>query len=158
MYTVQLYKKLTLLLNFCVSTGFAMTSDEAESHQNKAREQEEPGQDVSPSSPEEELLRPRNRNSAGRGLSRLFSFLKRRSQCESEAGEREDEEEAKAPIAEPEVRTEGEVAHDQHSVSSADTQVRLRVTNVPTFHPWVKLFSSLQYVKTAEVFWSAEPF
>ncbi|KAL7382639.1 hypothetical protein ABVT39_025609 [Epinephelus coioides] len=105
-----------------------MTTDEAESHQKKPRQQEEAGQDPRPPSPEEEHLRPRNRNSASRGLSRLFSsFLKRRSQCESEAGEKEDkeEEEAKAPIAdpEPELRTEGEVALDQHSVSSAEAQV-----------------------------------
>ncbi|CAK6970598.1 protein 4.1 isoform X3 [Scomber scombrus] len=105
-----------------------MTTDEAESHQKKPRQQEEAGQDARPPSPEEEQLRPRNRNSAGRGLSRLFSsFLKRRSQCESEAGEKEEkeEEEAKAPIAdpEPELRTEGEVALDQHSVSSAEAQV-----------------------------------
>ncbi|XP_035490512.2 protein 4.1 isoform X11 [Scophthalmus maximus] len=106
-----------------------MTTDEAESHQKKPRQQEEAGQDARPPSPEEEQLRPRNRNSASRGLSRLFSsFLKRRSQCESEGGEREDkqeeEEEAKAPIAdpEPELRTEGEVALDQHSVSSAEAQ------------------------------------
>ncbi|KAK9526391.1 hypothetical protein VZT92_015092 [Zoarces viviparus] len=104
-----------------------MTTDEAESHQKKPRQQEEAGQDASPPSPEKEQLRPRNRNSAGRGLSRLFSsFLKRRSQCESEAGEKDgkEEEEAKAPIAdpEPELRTEGEVALDQHSVSSAEAQ------------------------------------
>ncbi|XP_034561426.1 protein 4.1 isoform X2 [Notolabrus celidotus] len=108
-----------------------MTTDEAESHQKKPRQQEEAGQqDARPPSPPEEgeQLRPRNRNSAGRGLSRLFSsFLKRRSQCDSEGGEREDkqgEEEAKAPIAdpEPELRTEGEVAPDQHSVSSAEAQ------------------------------------
>ncbi|XP_062266286.1 protein 4.1 isoform X4 [Platichthys flesus] len=105
-----------------------MTTDEAESHQKKPRPQEEAGQDARPPSPEEEQLRPRNRNSASRGLSRLFSsFLKRRSQCESEAGEKEDkqvEEEAKAPIAdpEPELRTEGEVALDQHSVNSAEAQ------------------------------------
>ncbi|XP_037650537.1 protein 4.1 isoform X13 [Sebastes umbrosus] len=105
-----------------------MTTDEAESHQKKPRQQEEAGQDARPPSPEEEQLRPRNRNSAGRGLSRLFSsFLKRRSQCESEAGEKdnkEEEEEAKAPIAdpEPELRAEGEVALDQHSVSSAEAQ------------------------------------
>ncbi|XP_049889929.1 protein 4.1 isoform X3 [Epinephelus moara] len=104
-----------------------MTTDEAESHQKKPRQQEEAGQDPRPPSPEEEHLRPRNRNSASRGLSRLFSsFLKRRSQCESEVGEKEDkeEEEAKAPIAdpEPELRTEGEVALDQHSVSSAEAQ------------------------------------
>ncbi|XP_065804050.1 protein 4.1 isoform X9 [Labrus bergylta] len=106
-----------------------MTTDEAESHQKKPRQQEEAGQEARPPSPEEgEQLRPRNRNSAGRGLSRLFSsFLKRRSQCDSEGGERESkegEEEAKAPIAdpEPELRTEGEVAPDQHSVSSAEAQ------------------------------------
>ncbi|XP_075961838.1 protein 4.1 [Anarhichas minor] len=104
-----------------------MTTDEAESHQKKPRQQEEAGQDARPPSPEKEQLRPRNRNSAGRGLSRLFSsFLKRRSQCESEAGEKDgkEEEEAKAPIAdpEPELRTEGEVALDQHSVSSAEAQ------------------------------------
>ncbi|KAM9339761.1 protein 4.1 [Symphorus nematophorus] len=104
-----------------------MTTDEAESHQKKPRQQEETGQDARPPSPEDEQLRPRNRNSTGRGLSRLFSsFLKRRSQCESEAGEKDDkeEEEAKAPIAdpEPELRTEGEVALDQHSVSSAEAQ------------------------------------
>lgn len=107
-----------------------MTTDEAESHQKKPRQQEEAGQDAGPPSPEEEQLRPRNRNSAGRGLSRLFSsFLKRRSQCESEGGEKDDkeDEEAKAPIAdpEPELRTEGEVALDQHSVSSAEAQVSL---------------------------------
>nr|XP_019946063.1 PREDICTED: protein 4.1 isoform X8 [Paralichthys olivaceus] len=105
-----------------------MTTDEAESHQKKPRQQEEAGQDARPPSPEEEQLRPRNRNSASRGLSRLFSsFLKRRSQCENEGGEKEDkqeEEEAKAPIAdpEPELRTEGEVALDQHSVNSAEAQ------------------------------------
>uniref|UniRef100_A0A3B4ZCP3 Protein 4.1 n=1 Tax=Stegastes partitus TaxID=144197 RepID=A0A3B4ZCP3_9TELE len=106
-----------------------MTTDEAESHK-KPGQQEESGQDARPPSPEDEQLRPRNRNSAGRGLSRLFSsFLKRRSQCESEGGEKGDkeEEEAKAPIAdpEPELRTEGEVALDQHSVSSAEVQVAL---------------------------------
>uniref|UniRef100_A0AAQ6A1E0 Protein 4.1 n=1 Tax=Amphiprion ocellaris TaxID=80972 RepID=A0AAQ6A1E0_AMPOC len=103
-----------------------MTTDEAESHK-KPGQQEESGQDARPPSPEDEQLRPRNRNSAGRGLSRLFSsFLKRRSQCESEGGEKgnKEEEEAKAPIAdpEPELRTEGEVALDQHSVSSAEVQ------------------------------------
>ncbi|CAN9504187.1 unnamed protein product [Ophioblennius macclurei] len=105
-----------------------MTTDEAESHQKKPRQQEEAGQDVRPPSPEDEQLRPRNRNSAGRGLSRLFSsFLKRRSQCDGEGSERAEEEaeEAKAPIAdpEPELRTEGDVAADQHSVSSAEVQV-----------------------------------
>ncbi|XP_077598965.1 protein 4.1 isoform X7 [Stigmatopora nigra] len=102
-----------------------MTTDEAESHQKKPSQQEEACQDAKPTSPEEEHLRPRNRNSAGRGLSRFFSsFLKRRSHCESEGGGKEEEEEAKAPIAdpEPELKIEGEVAHDQHSVSSADAQ------------------------------------
>ncbi|XP_070841379.1 protein 4.1 isoform X3 [Chaetodon trifascialis] len=101
-----------------------MTTDEAESHQTKAKQQEEADQDGRTPSPEEEQLQPHNRNSAGRGLSRLFSFLKRRSQCESEAGDKEEkeEDEAKAPIAdpEPELRTEGEVALDQHSVSSTE--------------------------------------
>ncbi|XP_029369383.1 protein 4.1 isoform X2 [Echeneis naucrates] len=105
-----------------------MTTDEVESHQSKPRQQEEAGQDIRPPSPEEEQLQPRNRNSASRGLSRLFSsFLKRRSQCESDRGGKEDEqeEEAKAPIAdpEPELRTEGEVAVDQYSVNSAEAQV-----------------------------------
>uniref|UniRef100_A0A7N8YGF3 Protein 4.1 n=1 Tax=Mastacembelus armatus TaxID=205130 RepID=A0A7N8YGF3_9TELE len=110
-----------------------MTTDEAESHQKKPRQQEEVGQDAGPPSPEEEQLRPRNRNSAGRGLSRLFSsFLKRRSQSESEGGEKDDkeEEEAKAPIAdpEPELRTEAEVALDQHSVNSAEAQIWMDLT------------------------------
>uniref|UniRef100_A0A667XQL8 Protein 4.1 n=1 Tax=Myripristis murdjan TaxID=586833 RepID=A0A667XQL8_9TELE len=107
-----------------------MTTDEAESNQKKPRQQDEAGQEAGPPSPEEEQLRPRTRNSAGRGLSRLFSsFLKRRSQCEGEVGEKEDKggEEAKAPIAdpEPELRIEGDVALDQHSVSSTEAQVRL---------------------------------
>ncbi|KAI4817523.1 hypothetical protein KUCAC02_010914 [Chaenocephalus aceratus] len=111
-----------------------MTTDEAESHQKKPRQQEEAGQEAGSPPPEEEQLRPRNRNSAGRGLSRLFSsILKRRSQCESEAGEKEDKEEkeAKAPIAdpEPELRTEG--APDRHSMSSADAQVSC--THTPVF-------------------------
>ncbi|XP_077446223.1 protein 4.1 isoform X9 [Stigmatopora argus] len=103
-----------------------MTTDEAESHQKKPKQQQEEAcQDAKPTSPEEEHLRPRNRNSAGRGLSRFFSsFLKRRSHCESEGGGKEEEEEAKAPIAdpEPELKIEGEVAHDQHSVSSGEAQ------------------------------------
>ncbi|XP_019206482.1 protein 4.1 isoform X14 [Oreochromis niloticus] len=103
-----------------------MTTDEAESHQKKPRQQEEAGQGARPPTPEDDQLRPQNHNSAGRGLTRLFSsLLKRRSQCESEGGEKEDkEEEAKAPIAdpEPELKTEGEVALDQHSVSSAEAQ------------------------------------
>uniref|UniRef100_A0A667XQ79 Protein 4.1 n=1 Tax=Myripristis murdjan TaxID=586833 RepID=A0A667XQ79_9TELE len=105
-----------------------MTTDEAESNQKKPRQQDEAGQEAGPPSPEEEQLRPRTRNSAGRGLSRLFSsFLKRRSQCEGEVGEKEDKggEEAKAPIAdpEPELRIEGDVALDQHSVSSTEAQL-----------------------------------
>lgn len=113
----------------------AMTTDEAESHQKKPKQQEEGGQEPRPPSPEEDQLRPRNRNSAGRGLSRLFSsFLKRRSQCEGDVGDKDGKanEEAKAPIAdpEPELRTEGEVAPDQHSVSSADVQVRLHWTGL----------------------------
>uniref|UniRef100_A0A8C8DM25 Protein 4.1 n=1 Tax=Oryzias sinensis TaxID=183150 RepID=A0A8C8DM25_9TELE len=104
-----------------------MTTDEVESHQKSASQKEETGHDNRLPSPDDDHLRPRNRNSAGRGLSRLFSsFLKRRSQCESEGGDRgkEEEEEAKAPIAdpEPELRVEGEAAPDQHSVSSTEGQ------------------------------------
>uniref|UniRef100_A0A1A8JEC3 Protein 4.1 n=1 Tax=Nothobranchius kuhntae TaxID=321403 RepID=A0A1A8JEC3_NOTKU len=103
-----------------------MTTDEVESHQ-KPKKQEEAAQDARPASPEDEQLQPINRNSAGRGLSRLFSsFLKRRSQCDSDGGERGDkgEEEGKAPIAdpEPELKAEGETNVDQHSVSSAEAQ------------------------------------
>ena len=119
---------------------------EAESQQKKPRQQGEPEaqdpgpsepQDASPTapqspgspSPEEEQLKPRTRTSAGRGLSRLFSsFLKRRSQCEGEAGEKDHkgEDEPKAPIAdpEPELRLEGDAALDQHSVSSVEAQVQ----------------------------------
>lgn len=127
-----------------------MTTDETESYQKKPRQQEEASQDARPPSPMEEQLRPRNRNSAGRGLSRLFSsFMKRRSQCESEAGEKEDkeEEEAKAPIAdpEPELKTEGEVAPDQHSVSSAEALVSLHVVYlVSTVH--LKPLSDKEYI------------
>ncbi|XP_062384985.1 protein 4.1 isoform X3 [Sardina pilchardus] len=82
---------------------------------------------------EEVQLRPRQRTSAGRGLSRLFSsFLKRRSQCsdgEGADGERARDarqDEPKAPIAdpEPELRAEGEgdAALDLHSLSSAENQ------------------------------------
>uniref|UniRef100_A0A4W5PIY0 Protein 4.1 n=1 Tax=Hucho hucho TaxID=62062 RepID=A0A4W5PIY0_9TELE len=86
----------------------------------------------SPSSTQEEVqLRPRQRTSASRGLSRLFSsFLKRRSQCEGDGGEKEekggDGEEAKAPIAdcEPELRIEGDQNLDLHSLSSNEAQVR----------------------------------
>uniref|UniRef100_A0A8C6PNB0 Protein 4.1 n=1 Tax=Nothobranchius furzeri TaxID=105023 RepID=A0A8C6PNB0_NOTFU len=106
--------------------SIAMTTDEVESHQ-KPKKQEEAAQDARPASPEDEQLQPINRNSAGRGLSRLFSsFLKRRSQCDSDGGERGDkgEEEGKAPIAdpEPELKAEGETNVDQHSVSSAEAQ------------------------------------
>ncbi|XP_055749322.1 protein 4.1-like isoform X14 [Salvelinus fontinalis] len=90
-----------------------------------------PHSPVSPSSPQEEVqLRPRQRTSAGRGLSRLFSsFLKRRSQCEGDGGEKgekgRDGEEAKAPIAdcEPELRIEGDQNLDLHSLSSNEAQV-----------------------------------
>uniref|UniRef100_A0AAZ3Q4G6 Protein 4.1 n=1 Tax=Oncorhynchus tshawytscha TaxID=74940 RepID=A0AAZ3Q4G6_ONCTS len=84
----------------------------------------------SPSSPQEEVqLRPRQRTSADRGLSRLFSsFLKRRSQCEGDGGEKGekggDGGEAKAPIAdcEPELRIEGDQNLDLHSLSSNEAQ------------------------------------
>ncbi|XP_068603245.1 protein 4.1 [Brachionichthys hirsutus] len=104
-----------------------MTTDEVESHQKKPRQQEQTGQDAGLPSAEQEHLQPRNRNSAGRGLSQLFSsFLRRRSQYGENAGENEGEdgEEAKAPIAdpEPELRADGEVIVDQHSVSSAEAQ------------------------------------
>ncbi|XP_064876249.1 protein 4.1-like isoform X6 [Oncorhynchus nerka] len=83
-----------------------------------------------PSSPQEEVqLRPRQRTSADRGLSRLFSsFLKRRSQCEGDGGEKGekggDGGEAKAPIAdcEPELRIEGDQNLDLHSLSSNEAQ------------------------------------
>ncbi|XP_071225054.1 protein 4.1-like isoform X6 [Salvelinus alpinus] len=82
------------------------------------------------SSPQEEVqLRPRRRTSAGRGLSRLFSsFLKRRSQCEEDGGEKEekggDREEPKAPIAdcEPELKIDGDQNLDLHSLSSNEAQ------------------------------------
>nr|XP_029514814.1 protein 4.1-like [Oncorhynchus nerka] len=82
------------------------------------------------SSPQEEVqLRPRRRTSAGRGLSRLFSsFLKRRSQCEEDGGEKGekggDGEEPKAPIAdcEPELKIEGDQNLDLHSLSSNEAQ------------------------------------
>ncbi|XP_058856299.1 protein 4.1-like isoform X2 [Acipenser ruthenus] len=108
---------------------------------NSKEGQDKPSE--TPSSPAEEQLKPRNRSSAGRGLSRLFSsFLKRRSQCsegegavpdntgggdkDKEAGPEVQEEEVllKAPIAdpEPELRTEGDPALDLHSLSSVETQ------------------------------------
>ncbi|KAM9738633.1 LOW QUALITY PROTEIN: protein 4.1-like [Menidia menidia] len=103
----------------------AMTTDDADGHQKESPEEEAP---------------PRGRSSAGRGLTRLLSsLLKRRSQCDGEEGERgrggeeeeekeeeeEEGEEAKAPIAdpEPELRIEGEMVLDQHSVSSTEAQV-----------------------------------
>lgn len=100
-----------------------MTTDEAESQQKKPQQQQEEGaQEEHPPSPDhEQLLRARNRHSAGRGLSRLFnSFLKRRSQCDSDPPDKENkaQEEAKAPIAdpEPELKADGEpLAPDQHS-------------------------------------------
>ncbi|KAI4872778.1 hypothetical protein NFI96_025346 [Prochilodus magdalenae] len=131
-----------------------MTTDEAESAQKKQvreqhQEEEEPGaQDPGPSEPHQDLgcgsqlppkgsedeqqLKPRQRTSAGRGLSRLFSsFLKRRSQCSEGEGtdteqvqENEGLDDPKAPIAdpEPELRIEGDTALDLHSVSSAENQ------------------------------------
>uniref|UniRef100_A0A8C1ECI1 Protein 4.1 n=1 Tax=Cyprinus carpio carpio TaxID=630221 RepID=A0A8C1ECI1_CYPCA len=132
----------------------AMTTDEAESvHKKQVCEQQqeeedpaaqEPGPaDTAQDSPsgtspppggseEEQELKPRQRTSAGRGLSRLFSsFLKRRSQCSDGEGveterarDKGGQEEPKAPIAdpEPELRIEGDVALDQHSISSAENQ------------------------------------
>lgn len=110
-----------------------MTTDKAENHRKQPKQQEEMSQDVAPPAKEEEQVRHTKRNSAGHGLSRLFSsLLNWRSQCESDAGEKgeEEDERAKAPIAdpEPELRTEGEVALDQHSVSSAEAQVSLHAT------------------------------
>uniref|UniRef100_A0AAR2K8J2 Protein 4.1 n=1 Tax=Pygocentrus nattereri TaxID=42514 RepID=A0AAR2K8J2_PYGNA len=131
-----------------------MTTDEAESVQKKQvceqqQEEEEPGdpgpgpselnQDGGSGSPlppgvseEEQQLKPRQRTSAGRGLSRLFSsFLKRRSQCSEGEGadvervqEKEGQDDPKAPIAdpEPELRIEGDAALDLHSISSAENQ------------------------------------
>uniref|UniRef100_A0A8C1QBZ1 Protein 4.1 n=1 Tax=Cyprinus carpio TaxID=7962 RepID=A0A8C1QBZ1_CYPCA len=132
-----------------------MTTDEVESvHKKQVCEQQqeeedpaaqEPGPaDTAQDSPsgtsplpggseEEQQLKPRQRTSTGRGLSRLFSsFLKRRSQCSDGEGveterarEKDSQEEPKAPIAdpEPELHIEGDVALDQHSVSSAENQI-----------------------------------
>uniref|UniRef100_A0A087YJN2 Protein 4.1 n=1 Tax=Poecilia formosa TaxID=48698 RepID=A0A087YJN2_POEFO len=104
-----------------------MTTDEVESHQKKPKQQqEEAGQDPQLHSHEDDNIQPQNQNSTSHGLSRLFSsLLKRRSQYDNEGRQKEDEEdEAKAPIAdpEPELKIEGEVALDQHSVSSAEVQ------------------------------------
>lgn len=115
---------LTVLLSI---HAVAMTTDEVENHQREQRQQAESAIETRTAVPVEEPLQPRSRHS-GRGLSRLFSsLLKRRSQCESDAGDKQDEEETKAPIAdpEPELRAEGEAAQDQHSVSSAEAQVSL---------------------------------
>lgn len=106
-----------------------MTTDEVEK-QKEERQQAESDQETRTAEPVEEQLQTHTRQPAGRGLSRLFSsLLKRRSQCESKDGDNKDEEESKAPIAdpEPELRAEGEVAQDQHSVSSADAQVSPRL-------------------------------
>uniref|UniRef100_A0A8C7TSL9 Protein 4.1 n=1 Tax=Oncorhynchus mykiss TaxID=8022 RepID=A0A8C7TSL9_ONCMY len=141
-------------------SAIAMTTDEAteSQHQKKPSQQEAEQHQVTPpdhgpsesqaatspatspqstgspsySSPQEEVqLRPRRRTSAGRGLSRLFSsFLKRRSQCEEDGGEKGekggDGEEPKAPIAdcEPELKIEGDQNLDLHSLSSNEAQVR----------------------------------
>uniref|UniRef100_A0A8C4T631 Protein 4.1 n=1 Tax=Erpetoichthys calabaricus TaxID=27687 RepID=A0A8C4T631_ERPCA len=110
--------------------------------------QEKPPAETSGCSTEEQF-KPRNRSSAGRGLSRLFSsFLKRRSQCSEGEGVDSEKEGSKtkenneilvdpeiqevevllkAPIAdaEPELRTEGDPALDLHSLSSAETQPAL---------------------------------
>uniref|UniRef100_A0A673XE66 Uncharacterized protein n=1 Tax=Salmo trutta TaxID=8032 RepID=A0A673XE66_SALTR len=125
----------------------AAAEPEGEKPSQKTQEQaSEPGSTESPIFPtttttteEEQLVKPRQRTSASRGLSRLFSsFLKRRSQCtdvewaevekgkkkageEHKAGEQSTTEvQVKAPIAapEPELR-----AQDYHSISSAETQV-----------------------------------
>ncbi|KAK1785434.1 hypothetical protein P4O66_018802 [Electrophorus voltai] len=130
-----------------------MTTDEAESVQKQQvreqqQEEEETGvQEPGPSearldelsgsppggSEVQQQLKQRQRTSAGRGLSRLFSsFLKRRSQCSEEEGAdaergpaKEGQDDPKAPIAdpEPELRIEGDTALDLHSISSAENQV-----------------------------------
>lgn len=118
-----------------------MTTDEAEKPKEQVQDptpsppQETPA-GPAPGSPQEDpQLKPRSRNSAGRGLSRLFSsFLKRSSEGEglpAQGAEREkagqEGVELKAPIAapEPELRNEGDPALDQHSLSSGEIQVRL---------------------------------
>uniref|UniRef100_A0A8K9XHI7 Protein 4.1 n=1 Tax=Oncorhynchus mykiss TaxID=8022 RepID=A0A8K9XHI7_ONCMY len=108
------------------------SQQEAEQHQAATSPATSPQSTGSPSysSPQEEVqLRPRRRTSAGRGLSRLFSsFLKRRSQCEEDGGEKGekggDGEEPKAPIAdcEPELKIEGDQNLDLHSLSSNEAQ------------------------------------
>ncbi|KAM9434384.1 protein 4.1 isoform 1-T1 [Clarias gariepinus] len=134
-----------------------MTTDKANNGQKKqvCEQQQEDGEAVvqepdpieplldgpsgSPQTPrgseEGERSKPRQRNSAGRGLSRLFSsLLKRRSQCSEDEGirveewqEKEGHLDPKAPIAdpEPELRNEGDAALDLHSISSAENQVRV---------------------------------
>ncbi|CAB1334797.1 unnamed protein product, partial [Coregonus sp. 'balchen'] len=98
----------------------AAAEPEREKPSQKAQEQaSEPGPTESPTSPttttaeEEQLVKPRQRTSAGRGLSRLFSsFLKRRSQCtdvewaEVEKAEKETKEKEKAEAGAKEERLE----------------------------------------------------
>lgn len=101
-----------------------MTTDEVEKHQRDERQQAEPDQEARRAPPGEQL-QPGDRHPASRGLARLFSsLLKRRSQCESPAGDTQDEGQSKAPIADPEpgLRAEAE-AHEQQSLSSAEAQV-----------------------------------
>lgn len=105
-----------------------MTTDETESRQDKPIKQEEVSHEVALPSPENDKERPANRSSTGRGLSRLFSsFLNSRSQGDADGGEKDGraEEGAKAPIAdpEPELKTEGDAARDQCSVSGAESGV-----------------------------------
>ncbi|KAM3596941.1 uncharacterized protein V6R79_023168 [Siganus canaliculatus] len=98
-----------------------MTTDEAESQKKKPRQKSNADQDARTTSPEKNQLEPQNRSPAG--LSQLVSsFLKRHSQQENESRQ-EEEDKAKAPIAdlEPELKAR-EVALDQHSVSSAEAQ------------------------------------
>lgn len=120
----------------------AMTTDEVENHQREPRQQAESDIETRTSVPAEEHLQPGSRHS-GHSLSRLFSsLLKKRSQCEGPAGDNNDKEETKAPIAdpEPELRAEGQAVHDQHSVSSAEAQVSVLVSpldhtkHIPVLH------------------------
>lgn len=118
-------QSILLTVSLCIH-AVAMTTDEVEKHQRDERQQAECDQESRRAGPEEDALQPGSRQPAGRGLSRLFSsLLRRRSQGGSHAGDNKDEEQSKAPIAdpEPELRAEGELAPDQHSVSSADAQV-----------------------------------
>ncbi|KAM9824819.1 protein 4.1 [Neosynchiropus ocellatus] len=110
-----------------------MTTDDTQSHQNKPSQQECEVQNASLSSPEENQLCPHN--SAGRGLSRLFSsILKRRCQCECDAADSflKNDDDGKAPIADldPDLNAEGEVALDWHSVNGGDTKPLKEVKDV----------------------------